>query len=281
MAYVKAFYCRGGFGGEKVDSIKSDSLMYAAANKGMVDAYITLAMDKYSNLKDGVYHDKAEEAFKLMEIAAEHSDRARIWLAEKTRMGFPISSRKYVSEISDSLNLYKIIREIDDALLESYVNGVKVEKNNKLQRLDMLLTNSHSLLSPQTVVEENVFLAYLGIMSAIRMRHLIQTEFFTVASYNLDVKSGLFFMPFEIAINQNVSNIRHLIDDYKVMAQVWLESPETDTSAYLRTRVKGRMEDHFLGSNSILCEYPVKVWSRVAKDMMMYKMPSEIYQYPE
>ncbi len=281
MAYVKAFYFRGGFGGEKVDSIKSDSLMYVAANNGMVDAYITLAMDKYSNLKDGVYHDKAEEAFKLMEIAAEHSDRARIWLAEKTRMGFPMSSRKYVSEISDSLNLYKIIREIDDALLELYGSDETMQVIKKLHRLDMLLTNSHSLLLPQTLVEENVFLAYLGIMSAINERHVIQTELFTVASYNLDNKSGLFFLPIEIAINLNVGNIRHLITDYKGMANEWLELPETETSAFLRTRVKGRVDGQFLDYNTVLSEYPVKVWSRVAKDMMMYKMPSEIYQYPE
>lgn len=281
MAYVRSLYAFVGFGGEKEDSIKSDSLLNVAADKGMVEAYITLAMNKYGTLSNGLYHDNADEAFGLMAVAAKHSDRARIWMAEMTRQVSPATSRKYVSEISDSLNLYKIIREIDDAVLDSYVKGVKIGDNKKLRRLDMLLTNSVDLFEPQTVVEENVLLSYLGIMSAIYNRKVSMTEMFSVSSFNKDWTSGLYFMPIEIAINIDVGNVRHLVDDYKGMAGEWLHLPETKTSAYLRTRVEGRIKDQFLNYNPVLPEYPYKVWSRITKGYDLYRMPSEIYQFPE
>lgn len=150
--YVKAIYGIYGFGSRKISIIEADSLLRASFDAGFVPAIMTMAIRMYNEDK---YHSNSQLCIDLMSVVAPYSDDACIWLSEKLRNSNPDRSAYFVSMINDSLNQFRLIRELDDLLIiKQYAHDLEVSDSidisKKYNRIANLLKRTIELESYQS-----------------------------------------------------------------------------------------------------------------------------------
>lgn len=152
-AYRDAMFYYWGAGGYPKDTIEGRKQLARAADLGMVEA-------KYSFARLLVEEGDKVAASRLMDSIHSYSDRACRWLAEDTKLATPDLSRKYVAAISDTLDMYKLVRQAQDFLLLSAVESHETPDAN---RLYIRLKNSYFYDDP--LVNPSLLAAYFSIMA--------------------------------------------------------------------------------------------------------------------
>lgn len=154
-AYRDAMFYYMGAGGYPKDSIEGRKQLVRAADLGMVEA-------KYSFAR--LLNEEGERiaAFDRMDSIHTYSDRACRWMAENTKLTLPDRSRKYVAAITDTLDMYKLVRQVQDFLL---LKTVESSEAGDINQLYSRLKNSYCYDNPQ--VNSSLLSAYLTVMARL------------------------------------------------------------------------------------------------------------------
>lgn len=280
--YVRAYLAAEGLGGNEPDKALADSLLSSASGKGMARAQLTQMIRKYKS--SPTHSDFTLEIIPDIYKAKGCPDQTKIWLAERTRFTRPDLSMDIVRSISDTLNLYRIFREIDYADTRSMIDTVQRDYG----ALSIRLYDAFDPYDASFLPYSSAYMAFLARFEATKQSSLLTVMQLANNSFLANASNGVFIQPLiyaTIAIREE-SNKRgdkggdteQLQKYLDFLHQLFGNKDEFSIRSYSYPKYLMSNIDYMLDNlHTLRPPYPNRVWAAYAPEIPEFEPIANLY----